>query len=203
MTILLVILLLSAGLVPRASAEWYVAGQFGRNFADELRAVRGTGSLAGLSAPDFDLKNSYAYGGKVGLYPGHRILGIELDVLHSNPHIKNLDDVPGIHLRVTNIGLNFLLRYPGLTFQPFLGFGPAIIISRLSNSATTQSDTDVTGGLNALTGIRAFLTSTVAIFTEYKYTMATPRFTHAFGDDRGFHGDYRVQQLVVGISYHF
>ena len=123
------------------------------NFADELQAVRGTGSLAGLSAPDFDLKNSYAYGGKLGYYPGHLILGVELDVLQSNPHIKNLDDIPGIHLSVTNIGVNLLLRYPGLTFQPYLGLGPAVLVSRLSDSATTRTDTDVTVGLNLLTGI--------------------------------------------------
>lgn len=203
MRLLFGLMLLSAGVPSLASAEWYVAGQFGGNFADELQAVRGTGSLAGLSAPDFDLKNSYAYGGKLGYYPGHLILGVELDVLQSNPHIKNLDDIPGIHLSVTNIGVNLLLRYPGLTFQPYLGLGPAVLVSRLSDSATTRTDTDVTVGLNLLTGIRAFVTPTVAVFTEYKYTLGTLRFTEAFGVDRGFHGDYRVQQLVVGVSYHF
>jgi len=112
------IVLLSVGLPTLVSAEWYVAGQFGANFADELQAVRGTGDLEGLKAPDFDLKNSYAYGVKVGYYPGHFILGAELDVLYSSPHIKNLDDIPGIHLSVANIGFHFLMRYPGLTFQP-------------------------------------------------------------------------------------
>jgi opacity protein-like surface antigen len=195
--------LLSISLPSLVFGECYVAGQFGGNFADQLQAVRGTGNLAGLSAPDFDLKNSFTYGGKLGCYPGHMIVGAELDVLYSNPHIKNLDDVPGIHLSVTNIGLNLLLRYPGLTFQPYVGLGPAIIVSHLSQSATTQSDSDVTIGFNALTGIRAFVTPTIAVFTEYKYTLATPRFTDAFGSDSGFHGDYRVQQLVVGLSYHF
>lgn len=197
------LVLLLTGFPSFASAEWYVAGQFGANFADELQAIRGTGSLKGLSAPDFDLKTSYAYGGKIGYYPGHWIFGAELDVLYSTPHIKNLDDVPGIHLSVTNIGLHLLLRYPGVTFQPYLGGGPAVLVSRLSGSATTQCDSDVTVGLNLLSGIRAFVTPTVAVFTEYKYTLATLRFADAFGPDRGFHGDYRVQQLMVGVSYHF
>ncbi|BCA52953.1 conserved exported protein of unknown function, OmpA-like [Nitrospira sp. KM1] len=203
MPVLLLITVLIAGWPSLVSAEWYVAGQFGGNFADQVQAVRGTGALQGLSAPDFDLKNSYAYGGKIGYYAGHFILGGELDVLYSNPHIKNLDNIPGVHLGVTNIGLNVLLRYPGATYQPYIGAGPAVIVSRLSQSATTQSDSDTTVGVNLLAGVRAFVTSNVAVFTEYKYTMATLRLTDAFGHDSGFHGDYRVQQWVVGLSYHF
>ena len=203
MKVLLSLLLLLAGLPSLASAEWYVAGQFGGNFPDKLTAVRGTGILKGLDAPDFPLKTSYAYGGKIGIYPGHHILGAELDVLYSNPHIKNLDEIPGIHLGVTNIGLHLLLRYPGPTFQPYFGMGPAILVSRLGSSATTRADSDVTVGVNFLAGVRAFITPTVAVFTEYKYTLATLRFTDAFAENSGFHGNYRVNQLVVGVSYHF
>jgi hypothetical protein len=184
-------------------AEWYVAGQAGYNFADALRNVTGTGGLSGLEAPNFDLKNSIAYGGKLGVYPFHGSLGVELDVFHSSPHIKNLDDIPGIHLTVTDIGANVLLRYPGVTFQPYLGAGPAIIIARLSNSATTQQDTEVTVGVNFLTGIRAFLTPTVAVFTEYKYTNAKFGFNGAFGSVGGFDSTYQAHQLFGGLSYHF
>ncbi len=119
MKVLIALFALWVGLPAAASAEGYVAGQFGLNFADELSAIRGTGILEGLSAPDFDLKTTYAYGAKIGYYPEHFKFGVELDVLHSNPHIKNLDDIPGVHLSVTNIGMHLLLRYPGLTFQPY------------------------------------------------------------------------------------
>ena len=40
-------------------------------------------------------------------------MGVELDVFNSQPNIKNLDNIPGIHLRVTNVGFNLILRYPG------------------------------------------------------------------------------------------
>ena len=203
MRVLLSLLLILTGLPSLASAEWYVAGQFGGNFPGQLTAVRGTGILKGLDAPDFDLKTSYTYGGKIGWYPGHYILGAEIDALYSNPHIKQLDDIPGIHLGVANIGLHMLMRYPGPTYQPYFGIGPAIIVSRLSASDTTRSDSNVTVGLDLLLGLRAFVTPTVAVFTEYKYTLATIRFTEAFGDNSGFHGDYRVNQLVIGLSYHF
>lgn len=191
-------------LQPRmALAEWYVAGQVGFNFADGLRNIRGTGSLAGLEAPDFDIKNSLAYGGKVGFFPFHGAIGLELDVFHSSPHIKNLDDVPGIHLSVTDVGVNLILRYPGLTWQPYLGGGPALLISRLGGSQTTQRDTDVAIGGNVLAGLRTFLTPNIAVFSEYKYTDAKFRFDGAFGSAGGFDGTYRAHQVFVGLSYHF
>ena len=186
-----------------AQAEWYVAGQAGYSFADALRNVKGTGGLSGLEAPNFDLKNSLAYGGKVGAYPFHGSLGFELDVFHSTPHVKNLDDIPGIHLAVTNIGANILLRYPGVTFQPYLGGGPGILMARLSRSATTEQDTQVSIGFNFLTGIRAFVTPKVALFTEYKYTDAKFGFNGAFGSIGGFDSTYKAHQLFVGVSYHF
>jgi opacity protein-like surface antigen len=186
-----------------AQAEWYVAGQAGYSFADSLRNVKGTGGLSGLEAPDFDMKNSLAYGGKVGVYPYHGSLGFELDVFHSTPHVKNLDDIPGIHLAVTNVGANVLLRYPGVTFQPYLGIGPGIVIARLSRSATTEPDTQVSVGFNFLTGVRAFVTPNVALFTEYKFTDAKFGFDGAFGSIGGFDSTYKAHQLFVGVSYHF
>lgn len=195
-----------------ALAEWYVAGQFGLNFADRLSDVSGTNQLAGMRAPDFDLKNSYTYGAKIGYFPGHGWFGLELDAFHSTPHIKNLDEIPGIHMRVTQVGLNLIARYPGVTFQPYAGIGTGIVIARVSgaglvsgvpNAPPTRSDSDVTSGLTLLAGLRAFVTPYVAVFTEYKYTGATLQFDRAFGTVGGFSGDYRAQHVVFGVSYHF
>ena len=197
--------MLMAGLLPvrTATAEWYVAGQFGANLADQLSDIRGTGGLSGFRAPDFDLQNSFLYGGKVGLFPGNGWFGLELDVFHSTPHIKNLDDVPGIHMRVTNVGVNLLARYPGVTFQPYAGIGAGAAIARIGNSATTRANSDVASALNLLVGIRAFITPYVAVFSEYKYSQATFEFDQAFGPTSGFNGDYDAHILVTGLSYHF
>jgi opacity protein-like surface antigen len=186
-----------------AKAEWYVAGQAGHSFADSLRNVTTTGPFSGDELVDFDMKNSLAYGGKVGVYPFHGSLGFELDVSHSRPHVKQLDDVPGIHLAVTNIGANMFLRYPGATFQPYLGIGPGILVAHLSRSVQTEPDTQVSIGFNFLTGIRAFVTPNVAMFTEYKYTDAKFGFDDAFGSFGGFDSTYRAHQLSLGVSYHF
>jgi len=129
-------------------------------------------------------------------------MGLELDVFNSQPNIKNLDNIPGIHLRVTNVGLNFLLRYPGQTFQPYAGIGGAVLIAHLSDSATTRSNNDVGFGLNLIAGIRAFVKPYVALFSEYKYTRGILTFNDAFPDS-AFSGDYRAQYVVFGVSYHF
>jgi opacity protein-like surface antigen len=197
--------LLSAQVVKRASAEWYVAGQVGVNFADQLSDIRGTGVQAGGRSPDFDLKNAVLYGAKLGVFPGNGWFGIELDAFHSSPNVKNLDNVPGFSLGVTNVGINLIARYPGATFQPYVGIGTGALIARIGDSATTQGDTDVSSMLNLLIGIRAFVTPYVAIFTEYKYTQSTLEFSDGFAPQfgGGFSGDYNAQQVVFGVSYHF
>jgi opacity protein-like surface antigen len=187
----------------RALAEYYVAGQVGVNFADRLTDIQGTGSFVTGRIPDLDLKNAVAYGGKLGYFPGHGAMGVELDVFNSQPNIKNLDDIPGIHFGVTNVGINLLLRYPGPTFQPYVGFGGAALISRISQTVDVQSDTDVGFGINVLAGLRAFITPYVAVFTEYKYTRGTLTFDEAFGPAGGFSADYQAQHVVFGVSYHF
>jgi len=199
---LLLMTALSSIAIP-AQAEWYVAGQAGYSFAGPLRNVTTTGPFSGIELQNFDLNNSVAYGGKVGVYPFHGSLGLELDVNHSTPHVKNLGDSPGIHLAVTNVGANIVLRYPGMTFQPYLGAGPGIMIARLSRSIETQQDTQVSIGVNFLTGIRAFVMPKVALFTEYKYTDAKFGFDDAFGSFGGFDSTYRAHQLFLGVSYHF
>ena len=122
------------GMPTPASAEWYVAGNVGANFADRLTGISGTGDLTGRQAPDFDLKNSVSYGAKLGYFRDHSWFGIEGEVLQTTPHIKNLDAVPGIHLRVTTIGVNILARYPGRTLQPYAGVGLGTAIAHLSDS---------------------------------------------------------------------
>ena len=188
-------------------AEWYAAGQFGINFADRLSNIAGTGGLSNPSIEprfsSFDLANSYTYGGKLGNFIGNGWFGIELDVFHSTPNIKQLDEIAGTHMRVTSVGLNFIARYPGLTYQPYVGVGGAMVIGHISSAPNYQHDTDVTSGLNLLGGLRAFVTPYVAVFVEYKYTQATFQFDQAFGSAGGFSGDYKAQQLLFGISYHF
>lgn len=113
----------------RAGAEWYVAGQVGPTFGDRLKDIQGTGSLTTLTPQisDFDLANSIAYGAKLGYFPGGGWLGLEVEAFNTTPNIKSFEGsagyVPGVHFRVTTIGLNLIARYPGRTYQPYIGIG--------------------------------------------------------------------------------
>jgi len=202
-------LMILALLAPEsARTKWYVGPQAGVTFADRLVDVNGTGSFFGLTAPDFDLKNSIAYGAKLGYFPGSSWFGIELDVYNTTPHIKSLDDIPGIHMRVTTAAVNIIARYPGLTFQPYVGVGLGLMFAHIGDSPTTRADSDVGAGLNALVGMRFFVTPYTALFTEYKYSEADLAFDNAFSPAQGFasggfSGTYRAQHIVVGILYHF
>lgn len=198
-----------------ASAEMYIAGQAGVNFADRINAIGGTGPQAGVqnldpaANPDFDLQNSITFGGKIGYFPGHSWYGIEGEIFHTTPHLKELPPTgtlpadPGIYLRVTTIGANFIARYPGRTLQPYVGVGIGAAIAHIGDTATVRSDTDVAAAWNVLAGLRAFITPKIAIFGEYKYTGATFKFDGAFGPDGGFSGNYRAQHILGGLSYHF
>ena len=204
----------SATAISPASAEMYVAGEAGVNFADRINSIAGTGPLAGFPGPlaDRDLQNSITYGGKVGYFPGHSWYGIEGEVFHTTPHMKSFDDDPttgsfdpaaGIHFRVTTVGANFIARYPGRTFQPYAGVGVGAAIARIGDTPTVRSDTDVAVAWSVLVGLRAFVAPKIAVFTEYKYTGATFEFDGAFGPLGGFSGNYRAQHLLGGLSYHF
>jgi hypothetical protein len=186
-------------------AESYVAGVVGINFADRINSIAGTGPSAGVPGPfqDFDLQNSITYGGKVGYFPGHSWYGIEGEILNTTPHIKQLDTDPGIHMRMTTVGVNFIARYPGRTVQPYVGAGIGAGIAHIGKTSTVQSDTDVSAVWNVLVGLRAFITPTIALFGEYKYTGATLHFDDAFGSLGGFSGNYRAQHILGGLSYHF
>ncbi|MDH4081569.1 MAG: porin family protein [Nitrospira sp.] len=197
-----------------ASAEMYIAGYGGVNFADRINSIAGTGSQAGVPGPlaDFDLQNSITYGGKIGYFPGHSWYGVEAEVFHTTPHIKSFEDDPstpsvdpetGIHMRVTTVGANFIARYPGRTFQPYVGAGVGAAIAHIGDTPTVRSDTDSSVAWNVLAGLRAFVTPQIAIFGEYKYTGATFTFDQAFGDLGGFRGNYRAQHILGGLSYHF
>ena len=197
---------LTLGLVLAANpveAEWYAGGGAGMNFADDLHDVQGTAALAGLRAPDFDLKNSIVYGAKLGNYFGNNWFGLEGEVMSTTPHVKNLDDIPGFHLRVTTVALNIIARYPGRSIQPYGGIGFGVLIAHMGDSPTTRSDSDVGSAFNALLGIRFFLTPYVAFFTEYKYVDGLLRFENAFVVGGGFQAEYRAQYVLTGLTYHF
>ena len=88
---LLLLFLLSVLLLPsHSAAEPYVAGMVGYTAPNDLTNVQGTGGASGFSLSDLALKNSAAYGGKVGyFFPGINWLGVETELYNTTqPYVE-------------------------------------------------------------------------------------------------------------------
>ncbi len=199
-----------------SQAEFYVAGQFGFSDPQDSGDVQGTGAASGLTASDIALKDSFLYGGKIGYFFRYGTsVGIELEAFTTNPHVKaqattiSFAGAPivtvagaGSHLRLITSAINVIARFPGQQFGPYLephfyvGAGPGIFFARLSDLPGTSSDTAL--GLNALAGVRVFLSKNTAVFVEYKYNRATFEF-----DELLLKADYSAHNAAFGVGFHF
>ncbi len=194
-------------------AEWYIAGQGGYQFPQDLVDVRGTGSFSGVTANDLNLNNQAAFGVKVGrLFNGSlRWLGLEFDFSHSDANIADQGvttsapilgitqqngRTPGVGLSVSHMTVNLIARYPGSQVQPYVGVGGGLGLSLLRTAP--QDDTDLYPVFNVLIGAKMFVTKRVAFFTEYKHARATVEFS-----DNRFEGDLRTNWFMGGLAYHF
>ena len=212
----------------RHEGETYVAGFGGYSWGHKFHDVEGTGALSGTTFGDRDLKNSGVYGGKIGYFlPDRwRWLGFEAEAFHTTPHLKQSGLAEGTHLGVTTAALNVVAR--GLLgcrradrdvrasrtadgydrdgefcpLQPYAGLGIGVFFARASDIDGRSSD-HAAPGLNALAGLRYFVTEHVAVFGEYKYNYATFKFNDIEGAGAGLRGDYSVSHAVGGLSFHF
>jgi hypothetical protein len=213
-------------------SESYVAGFGGYTFGGKFNDVETTGPLGGLfpgaNRPDRDLANSGVYGGKIGHFFGDRLnwLGVEMEAFNTTPHVEQQGPIPGDHLRVTTLAFNVIGRLkfgcetkierteprPDLRseiryerefcrLQPYAGVGLGVFFANLKGNGIDASDNAVPG-LNVLGGVRYYFTERVAMFAEYKYNRATFDFDqNALGG--GVKGDYSINHVVGGLSFHF
>ena len=126
-------------------------------------------------------------------------VGLELDVYHFEPDLDaqtvrfsgllagfNGDiqtRLQSADVEITAVTLNLLYRFrllpapqhPRGRLQPYVGVGVGAFIARLSTQTSPFdtnkdiSDTDVRAGVQALGGLRFFLTRNIALFAEYKF----------------------------------
>ena len=223
----LVIVFLGVGLwilgVPFAAtsaAESYVAGQIGATFPQNMDSVQTTGTNGSNALTGVQLKNSIMYGGKAGYYFNSLSLdwlGVEADVMHTTPHMKqhgytiNGPGGPtsvsqGMLLGVTTLGFKLMLRTPRRDmdrwFEPYVGAGPAIFFANLNGPNGSSSDTAI--GFNLALGSRFYVSKSLAFFTELKMnSSATFSFNNAISNGTGIRGDYAAYFFATGLSYHF
>jgi opacity protein-like surface antigen len=191
------------------SAEMYIAGQVGYAMPSDLSNIKGTGASSGITSTDLALKDNIAYGLKIGGYFPSALqwLGLELEGFYNQPDIKTQTvtqtpggpvGVQGTKLRVAHFALNVLLRYPGHTFQPYVGVGGGANVAGLSENSTFSDEVVIAPAFNALGGLRIFLTERIALFGEVKYNQATFKF-----NDNEFQTKYQTTMFMGGLSFHF
>ena len=178
-----------------------MAGQIGVNFADRLKTSKEPAAPES-TAPDFDLKNSVSLRGKAGVFPGNGPMGVGADVFNSQPNIKNLDDVPGIHLGVTNVGVNLLHAISRADVSAVCRHRWRVTDCTIVGKCDDQKRYGCRIRVKRPAGVRAFITPYVAIFTEYKYTHGTLTFDDAFGPV-GIQRRLPGAERHVRVSYHF
>src|SRR5205807_3353314 len=190
----------------------YIGLYGGLTIPGQLEHVRGIQGSSGITLSDLDLARSAILGAKLGLFRSpQRWGGVETEFFYTNPHMKQqnigftVGGVPagpfnfaGAHVRMATWALNWIVRYPGERFQPYAGVGLGIFWARISGQDIgTAADGSL--GLNALAGVRFFLTDRVAFFGEYKYNRAA----FDFGSDVTLHVLYQAHHFVGGLSLQF
>ena len=217
-TLIISSMILAALSSATANAELYIGGGLGYDFSSKFGNVQDTGFPSGLNGQDLSLKGAVTYGIKVGyFFDSLPWLGTEGEFFSSSPVFKQrvlnvrdpstggattfVDDVQG-HLTTNVLAWNVVVRYPSRHIEPYVGVGPGIF--RFKHSAEDESETNTQVGLNALAGVRFFLSETWAVFTEYKYNYARLKFAPDFIEDgTGLKGKYSSNKAVLGLFYHF
>ena len=151
-------LALNLAIAQLASAEPYVGGYVGASFpssSDVDAKALGTKVIA----EDVLFGTSAVFGGKVGYWlKSFPYVGLEVEAYHHNPGASSqtvsltANGAPAgtvkldkLDLGVTTVGFNLLGRVPGKRFQPYVGVGLGIFITR-------SKDTDTSVGLQVWPG---------------------------------------------------
>ncbi len=218
--------------VQNAYPESYISGQFGTTIlGNKLRDVELTDFSPAGTMSDRSLTSSPLIGLKIGYYfPRARWFGLETEAYHMTPHIKqqsttvtiptgavlrdfgpvaggtSTGTLSGDHFRViTWAPVNVMFRYPKTRLQPYIGFGPALFMGRVTTTipqfAGSQSSTRI--GLNVKGGAEYYFTRHVTAFTEVKWNYTSFDFSGNNTGGFGFRAIYSPVILTVGVGYHF
>ncbi len=183
------------------------------------------GSMSGR-----DLASSPVWGGKIGYYfPRMSWFGLELEAYYTTPNIEQgptrvsilpgtvvtggavasgsvTNIFPGDYFRVITIApFNLMFRYNKARFQPYIGVGPGIFLSRINTTevsfAGTQSSTKV--GLNVKLGGEYFFTEHISGYGEVRYNYTRFSFDATESGSFGFNATYNPIIFSFGVGYHF
>lgn len=155
--------------------------------------------------------------------------GVELEAYYTTPHIEQgptrvsilpgsvvvggtvtsgsvTNEFPGDNFRVISIApFNLMFRYNKARFQPYVGVGPGIFLSRIKTTEVgfegTQGSTKV--GLNVKLGGEDFFTEHISGYGEVRYNYTRFDFDATEAGGFGFTATYNPVIFSFGVGYHF
>jgi len=171
---------------------------------------------------DLNLDNTWMLGAKLGWIPAWAkgFLAIELEYHHifDQSYSDNLVSLIGDVVReegdvkLDNILLNVLARYPKGRFHPFIGLGAGVSFFNISGRESpptafgiftpqggSYDDTDTCFAWQFLAGINIDLTKKISADLSYRYLSAYP---NDIGEDTKSL-TYNSHIISVGVNYHF
>lgn len=218
--LLITLIALAVSFAPVIShAESYIGVQLGLSKPMDFGDFRPGGSISATSPSDVDMASGLVYGIKAGHYfDPMPWLGFELDAMNANPHLgptlmhltpsgtttSITQRVPGASLRVFTLTPLIMVRCPNMTtLQPYMGIGPTFAFAKINSGNISDSDNGAVGFM-AKMGLLYHVTSSIALFGEWKYTsvdldLRHPAITGMTMND----ANYTNNAIVAGISYHF
>jgi hypothetical protein len=175
--------------------------------------------VEGNEIPQTSIGGGIGAGYKAGIFPHFmkRIVGIEGESFGFGANVAAPRTVTGSGIRahadayfiVVTTMANLLVRYPGQTFQPYIGVGAGFSSGYLLGSDIQYGSNKVTGNATSMTfayqflgGLRGYVTQKVFAFVEYKY-FVTKYDWGSKGPGPGVTLDLHAQLLSAGIGLSF
>ena len=202
------------GSVGSANAEFYVAGEAGASFSNNLSSVQWSSPGGTVLDKRLDQQISAMYGGKIGYYfdQDFKWLGVETEVYRSTPDLPaqstrfGSGTIPHIdHSLITWSPLTVLLRLPPgslpVPIEPYVGMGFGVFFSSLSTQGRSSSSTDL--GFTTQAGLRYRVTPNVSVFGEWKYNYASQSHDNLLGPGVNLMAHYSSHLMSFGAAYHF
>lgn len=156
---------------------------------------------------------SFTVDGRLGYwFEGAPMLGVAGSASYYQPDVGS-GDLPAVSksdVTVVSTSLLLMARAPVLTsnefpngqLQPYLGVGPGVFISQVSDPGF--SDTSYDFGLDVRAGMSWLFTQHVGLFGEYRLTHVTPRFEdEVLGQKVHVEVPLLTHHFLAGAMYQF
>jgi opacity protein-like surface antigen len=169
----------------------------------------GFGVVAESTDADVSYDASFTSGIRVGYWSKKRLwLGLAMDVSYFKMDSDKKD------ITLYPISTLLMLRLPKRRFQPYVGIGPALFVSKMkftvdlselsSGGTGTFNDTSFDVGLDARAGLAVAWYGNTGIFAEYRFTHHSAEFDDTLaGVKVDVETDSNTHHFMVGISYRF